>query len=626
MAAKKHGRAGSPKPTLKVAKPEVKCNAGGWLLGASIRAALLGLVFVAFWPALNAEFVDWDDDLFIKSSDAVRGFTPENLRLMWGAFCGGHYHPLTFMSWALDYTIWGIDGPRSAFGFHLTNIVLHAANACLVYALVRRLIDAVGRGESPAWASRVGAAIGAGLFALHPLRAESVAWATERRDVLSALFLLASLLAYLRAVQVGGPGIVSRWMYAWSIVLLALSCLCKAWGMSFFAIVLVLDWYPLRRLGGAAGWRSRATWRVVVEKAPFVLIGVVTAFLAARAQDAALASKTLEEWGIRERIVQSLYGLWFYVKATMWPEGLSPLYPLPVRLDVWEGRYVAAYVFVGVAAIAMVVLRRRMPGLVAGAAIYVICLAPVLGILQSGEQLVADRYSYLASLVFSALLGPGVSGFVRWAWGRTDATRVRRVVAGAVIALCAAWLGAMVVATRGQTKVWLNTESVWTRAIVASPGSEAFTNYSLEMERQGRTAEADKTIAAAVATNPEDGRAWFVYANRARAAGRLPDAERGYKEAEKRMRQAFQAYVNLGLLYKLTGHIPEAIEQFRGGVADVERGGRFALSGGACLELGYLLRSQGDVEGAVDAFRKAMKYPDTREEGERELAAMGRGR
>src|SRR5215831_15900219 len=243
-------RGNAKQPGIPSPAPEPGSDHANWRTPALVAVLLVGAVLLTFSPALYAGFVRFDDPEVVAANPHIRSFSAENLRWMFSSSLLGHYHPLTWLSLALDYQFWG-HSPR---GYHLTNILLHAANAVLVYLLARRL---VARTAIDAPRREIVCALAAALFALHPLRVESVAWVTERRDVLSLFWLLGAALAYVAAWQRSstpaseqtrplwtGSG---RGLYWLSVLLLALSLLSKAWGVTFFAVLLVLDWGALGR-------------------------------------------------------------------------------------------------------------------------------------------------------------------------------------------------------------------------------------------------------------------------------------------------------------------------------------------------------------------------------------------
>src|SRR6266403_5481868 len=216
---------------------------------------LLGLaVLVCFLPALGSRFVLWDDDMNFTGNPSYRGLSASHLRWMFTTLYGGHYQPLSWVTLGLDYTLWGMNPT----GYHLTNLLLHAANAILVYRVIVALVPGVGARA---------ALVGALLFAIHPLRVESVAWATERRDVLSALFFLATVLGYLRLVQAKRDGRPWRGWLAVSVGCFLLSLLSMAWGITLPLVLLALDVHPLRRLVGRGDVVPR-----LLEKIPYLAL------------------------------------------------------------------------------------------------------------------------------------------------------------------------------------------------------------------------------------------------------------------------------------------------------------------------------------------------------------------
>src|SRR5262245_9417533 len=218
-------------------------------LASYLVPGLVALItFVVFSPALRNGFVNWDDFETIVENQNIRGFTWSLLRWMFTTFHLGHYQPLSWLSFSLDYLLWGLE----PFGYHLTNILLHSANAVLFYFVSRRLL-ALAAPSINAVVLHLAAGFSALIFASHPLRVESVAWATERRDVLSGFFLLLTVLSYLKAVSAEtDPRSWRSWITV-AVVLYVLSLLSKASGMTLPLVLLVLDVYPLRRLGGGAG-------------------------------------------------------------------------------------------------------------------------------------------------------------------------------------------------------------------------------------------------------------------------------------------------------------------------------------------------------------------------------------
>jgi hypothetical protein len=468
---------------------------------AAMRRGVPPLVIVAavlagFLPALHGGFVAWDDDLNFTENPNYRGLAPAQLGWMLTTFHGGHYQPLTWVTLALDHAVWGMDPT----GYHLTSVLLHAVNAVLVYRLVIALLarTSLPVGGFPA-------AAGALFFAIHPLRVESVAWASERRDVLSGLFWLLALLAYLRMQE----GSRTRW-YLVSLGCFALSLLSKAWGITLPLVLVALDAYPLGRFAP-----GRARLPVFREKVPYAILAVAGAALAAAAVRPIAATRTLAEHGVLARAAQAAYGLWFYLGKTVAPVRLSPLYLLELRLDPTAPRYVAALVGTVVATAVLALGRRRWPWATTAAACYTVVVSPVLGFVQTGPQIAADRYTYLACLPWAVLLAAGVARLGRGGpalraagWG---ASAVGLVVLG--------------VLTYRQTGVWRDSRTLWEHALQLDPRSwVAYTNRGVTRDGAGDHDGALADWSAAIAIHPGYALAWYDRGSARRARGDLDGA------------------------------------------------------------------------------------------------------
>ena len=354
---------------------------------------------VVFAPVLRAGFVDWDDPINFLENPYYRGLGWRQLRWMLTATVMGHWIPVTWLTLGADFAVWGMN----PFGYHLTNLLLHTASAVLFYFVSRHLLGLA----MPAAAPEVlilGAAAAALVFAVHPLRVESVAWITERRDVLSGLFFLAAILAYLRGVETGDR-IEPRWR-TYSLLLFAGGLLSKASVMTLPAVLVLLDVYPLRR--GAFTWR-----RLIVEKAGYwalALAGAVGALVALKLSG--LRITPYVAYGPEARLAMVAYSFWFYPSTWVWPIGLSPMYELPARLDPLSPRFLLPVIGLGAVTTLLALLRKRWPGGLAAWVYSAVMLLPISGVVHAGFQLAHDRYSYLSGLGF-ALLGarsPGSCG------------------------------------------------------------------------------------------------------------------------------------------------------------------------------------------------------------------------
>jgi tetratricopeptide (TPR) repeat protein len=434
----------------------------------------------------------------------------------------GHYQPLSWISLALDALLGG-PGPEGGLDpapFHATNLALHALAALAVYALARRCLELCGNSGLGALG---GSAFAALFFALHPLRVESVAWVTERRDVLSAPFFVmavwcwlgrsrsapasalkardlalavalagVALALFLGSVDRSHPGVLgwgalgagglalaaaawlgsvvcaaraapsgARWQLAASAALLLVSLGAKAWGIVMPAVLLVCDAWPLRRQVGAAT-SARGWIALLAEKAPFAALSAVFGVLAGWAQGSQAGTlRTLADHGLGERAAQASYGLWFYPSRTLVPVDLGPIYELPRELSLSEPRFLLPALFVAALTAILVMLRKRWPAALAAWIAFAAIVSPVLGVLQSGLQLVADRYAYLSTIPLALLAGAGMA----WVLARAPHARVP------TLALGFAWVAALAFASRAQSLHWIDSERLWTRAVAVQPAS-----------------------------------------------------------------------------------------------------------------------------------------------------------
>jgi protein O-mannosyl-transferase len=435
--------------------------------------AVFVLTFLVLRPALDGAWLDWDDAPLLRDHEAWRGLSLGHLRWMFTTFHMGPYQPLSWLSYALDHAFWGMDPA----GYHLTNLLLHAGSASCLFFVARRLFalaleTEVARGARVTPASIDAAAVLAALFwSIHPLRVESVAWITERRDCLSGLFFLWTILAWLKHLDARDRRTERRW-YWLAVLAFALSLLAKGLGMVLPLVLLVLDVWPLGR-HAQLGWLER-TRVLVLEKWPFFVLSLAAAVLAFVGQSVTGAMVDIQANASSARLAQAFYGLCFYVRKTLWPSNLMVLYPMGSPFHPNEWRFVAAEIAVVLALAALVVFRRRVPALAAALFSYALIVAPVLGLVQIGSQLVADRYSYLSGLPL-CILGAGALLVL--------AARVNVLLLGAgVLALVPLGL-----ASQKQLGVWHDTLSLWQHDLAIDPtDSPGRRNLIAAWEDKGR--------------------------------------------------------------------------------------------------------------------------------------------
>jgi len=422
---------------------------------------VVALTVVAFLPALDAQFLNWDDEKNFMTNEGYRGLGWTQLRWMFTTTLMGHWIPLTWLTLAVNYVLGGM----APWGYHAGNLILHAANAVVFYAVARRLL-AAGAGMEPtqkvvAW----GAAAAAAVFAVHPLRVESVAWVTERRDVLSGLFFLLAALTYLKAVERGRAGrLDGRWR-AVSLGFFGAALLSKASTMMLPAALLVLDVYPLRRLG--AGWVA-----LLREKIGYLLLAGAGALVALVALRQGATVTGYAAYGVGARALMTLYSLMFYPWKFLWPVDLSPIYELPARIEPLAWRFLLPMILVPVITVALIALRRRWPGGLAAWVYSAILVLPVSGAVHAGYQLAHDRYSYLSGLGFALLVG----GAVVWVMRAGASKMLRPWLEGLLLATTALLVLGLAAGSWRQSRLWHDSETLWSWAASVDPGCALCSN------------------------------------------------------------------------------------------------------------------------------------------------------
>ncbi|MHC4924579.1 MAG: tetratricopeptide repeat protein [Planctomycetota bacterium] len=503
----------------------------------------------AFSRTLGYGFLDWDDRGLLLDHDRYHGLDPERLSWMFSTLHAGHYQPLTWISYALNHAVGGMN----PWGYHAVNVLLHALTSALLVPLflaLWRLGLPPVEGESSR--RRLGVAVAAALlYAVHPLRVESVAWVTERRDVLSGFLLVASTVSWLRAMEGGARA--RRWKMG-AFALFTLSLLAKGWGITFPVILLALDAWPLRRLGGGKGrWLGPEVHGVWREKIPFFVLSAAAAAVAPFAQSHAGVLVRTGELGILDRLAMAANGLVHYVVTTLVPVDLVPLVERPVDLDPFAARFLVAAAVVTVVVTAILRLSRRHPGLAAAAVAYVTVLAPVLGFVQSGPQLVADRYTYLAAIPLSALMGG--AGLL--------ALRRRPARAGLAFSAVALLAMALSAATWQQSAFWESDRALWTRTLEVHPDSRrAALNLGVVHEKVSEHDDAERCHRRALELHPDYTLARLNLAAVLRRTGRERESESQNREAFRRDPESLRARGACAFDDLLRGEVTASLETF----------------------------------------------------------------
>jgi tetratricopeptide (TPR) repeat protein len=478
-------------PSPAQAVPRDRDESSAVRRGSWVVRLLVVMVVVAYLPALRNQFVNWDDDQNFLSNYDYRGLTLSSLGWAWTTYHLGVYQPVAWMILSVEWFLGGMD-PRA---YHFASLLLHTLNAIVLYylslALLRRAWpESTGADRQ---AARVGSALAAAAFALHPLRVEVVAWASCQPYLPCALFCMLTVLAYLRAADVDG-----RRHRAWlciACLLFGLALLSKAAAVGLAAVLLVLDVYPLRRLpANPRRWFGPESRGILWEKVPFVAICAAFVGLAILAKEDAESLAPFQlNWGNwSSRFAQAAYGTCFYLAKTVYPVGLSPFYPLPEETTLAAWPYTICVAAIAGVSVLLFRVRRRWPGLLAAFVSYLIFLSPNLGLIRIGAQIAADRYTYIASIALAVPLAYGLGRLVR-----PGQPYLR--VAGTVAAMGAILLG-LISLTWGQCQVWRTSESLWSQVYQSGARRSQEVNMGLgfAFAQKGKWSEAERHYLEAI--------------------------------------------------------------------------------------------------------------------------------
>ncbi|HET9372780.1 MAG TPA: tetratricopeptide repeat protein, partial [Vicinamibacterales bacterium] len=509
-------------------------------------AAVVGLAALQLFvysAVVRFGFVNWDDPEYVLNNEHVRaGLSWANV---WWALTTAHtpyWHPLTWMSHMLDVSLFGVDaGPH-----HAINFVIATLNSVLVYVILRQATGAIGR-----------SLVVAALFVVHPLHVESVAWITERKDLLSTLFLCLTILAYIRYVR--APG-VARYLLVLAMFVLAL--MAKPMVVTLPILLLLFDVWPLGRLRWDApppDWIAR-----IKEKAPLLALSAATAVVTIVIQSDVGAMADLESLGVAPRLATAIVGYAAYVRLTFWPIGLAAFYP-PVPPATWV--VAAAALMLAAITVAAVYWRRSHPFVLAGWLWFVIGLLPVSGLLQAGDQAYADRFMYVP------ILGP----LFIVVWGLAAIAQRRPALTQVLGPASALAVGTLAVLARAQTATWADSRALWEHALAVTDNNN----------------RAHEKLAEAL-----------------RDAGEYSGARTHYEHAIALSPRASPRYIaqlrnGIGVTYAREGRPAEAISALRTAVA---LDGRFAE---ARLNLANALAQAGDAAGAENEFREVVRLDPT---------------
>ena len=604
-----------------VGSPQAKSSARRQVLGVCFF--LVVITWLAFGQTTRYDFVNYDDNEYVYANPNVaHGLTISGVAHAFTGTQSANWHPLTTLSHMLDCQLWGV----RAGGHHFTNVVLHTIAVVLLFLVLQQMTGAV-------WRSAFVAAV----FAIHPLRVESVAWISERKDVLSAVFFMLTLAAYARYAKSPSIG-----RYLTMSIVFALGLLSKSMLVTMPFVLLLLDYWPLNRFTGRSSIRQ-----LVLEKVPLLALSVADGLATLWAQHSSLARG--EQLPLVSRIGNGLVSCVIYVKQMIWPMDLAVFYPHPGdQLRVWE--IGVAIVLLGLVSAGAIAVRHKSPYLITGWFWYLVMLLPVIGLIQVGSQAHADRYTYLPQIGFCILIVWGVSDALLMLAKRRDGkahhgkdaplvspeSATRRpyqgilALSGGLAIILLAWCAHI------QASYWRNGESLWGHALAVTSGNfmahdglgdylanhghldeaiEQFekalniapgypdiqTNLILALRKKGRTDEVITHLQAYLKEYPNDAQAQFNLGNALWKKGDSQDAIAAYEKTLSIQARYPAAHYNLGIALDQNGQIDEAITHYREAVQEQPNYPE------AYYLLGNDLLQKGRVDDAIAAYEHALK-------------------
>jgi len=577
-------------------------------------ALIIAVCLIAYGQILSNGFINFDDEVYLTKNLHIKsGINAETVKWAFTAVVSSNWHPLTLISHALDWSLF----KDHAGGHHLISLLLHIGSALLLFLFLNKITKNL-------WPS----AFVAALFALHPLRVESVAWSAERKDVLSIFFGLASLYAY--AYYVEKPRVAR---YIFCLILFILGLMSKPMLVTLPFVLLLLDFWPLERwqkalnpinlpIAGGTGnqqitkkakkqkraaksipGESRSASPTIshlfLEKTPFFIFAIVSSILTIWAQNKGGAVASLQKLPFSERIMNASVSYVAYLGKTFWPVDLAVFYPYQHNYPDWQVAG-ALLILLGISGLAIYSVKKA-PFFLMGWLWYLGTLVPVSGLVQVGRQAMADRYTYLPAIGIGIMLAWGIPYLL-------SSEKMRRIILAPAAAIVLAVLSIL---TWQQCGYWKNSVELFNHALqVTNNNYLAHTNLGVALAAEGKNEAAVDNYNAAIRINPNHDNAHYNLANLLAKQGKIDEAINHYREAVRINPNYYLAYNNLGINLAKQRNFAEAIYCYRKALQLEPNDPGFYLN------LGASLADSGKLQEAIEQFRTAVylnpDYDDAR--------------
>jgi tetratricopeptide (TPR) repeat protein len=576
-----------------------------------VSLLLIILTLAVYWQVQTHDFVNFDDDLYVVKNPHIKnGITYESINWAFTTLSTGNWHPLTWLSHMLDVQFFGIN-PR---GHHLINLLFHIVNTLLLFSVFKKMTGDILR-----------SGFIAALFALHPMHVESVAWIAERKDVLSTFFWMLTILSYIHYVKNQN---LSRYLLL--ILFFTLGLMAKPMLVTLPFVLLLLDYWPQGRLRLMRSDRqkkakqSNSAVHLLLEKTPLFLLTAASSIVTFTVQKQGRNVASFEAVPFLTRAANAIVAYIDYIEKMFWPSNLAVLYPYPSSVPIWKIAFSSAILI----AISLMVLRyvKQRPYLIIGWLWYLGTLVPVIGLVQVGNQYMADRYSYIPYIGLFIMIAWGVPGLLKqWRYKKIGTTIVATII-----------LAILMTTTFLQVKHWKNSITLfsytlsvttnnflshnnlgtalaeqghideaidhWLEAIhIKSDYETPYNNLGLAYEKQGRIEEAIQNYVKALRINPDYELAHFNLGNVYFKQRRFEEAIQQYREAIRINPEYVNAYYGLSNALSEIGRVEEAIDQLTK-VVMIEPNFPAAHN-----NLGNALRMQGRLDEAIEHYSRAIR-------------------
>jgi tetratricopeptide (TPR) repeat protein len=592
-----------------------------------VLLVMLGLVAVTlfiYYQVRHFEFTGWDDPLYVvQNAEVSRGLTWHGVQ--W-AFTTGHaanWHPLTWLSLMLDVQLFGV----SPGSIHFTSVLLHMLNSLLLFWVLYRMTFAWGL-----------SAFVAGLFAAHPLHVESVAWVAERKDVLSACFLLLTLWGYLAYVR---RTAIKRYFLV--LLLFVLALMAKPMAVTLPALLLVFDFWPLKRATLKRG-QGRKWLQLIREKLPLAIVAVIASVVTLVVQHHGKAMASSEVFPFGARVSNACVSCAMYLIQMLWPGNLSPFYPFH-PWPIWA----ISCSILGLAGISFLAFRNAEshPYFIAGWSWYLVTLLPVIGLIQVGDQSRADRYTYV----------PLIGIFIAIAWGASAKVPRRRIFETALPVVGCAIIGGLALPAASQAGYWRNSLVLWEHALATTAGNvHANVNYGFALMDKGDVSGAIAHYKEALRIDPNFAEAHNALGVALLRQNQVMEASRHFQLALRIKPDFADAQGNMGIVLMRQGRHEKAVSYFKQALAAKPEDAKLHLDFGLALaemgeqdeasghfseairinpdfvepriQLGNILLMQGDADKAMGCYREAIRIKPDSADAHTNLGVglIGRGR